>query len=137
MDELTHAAYAINAQLLTKPFPVFIILAGIYFIVCFLLARLIGWVERRLRPLRSLFACLSAMDPLEVLKKALSAPQGSDEQRTVLGQLRTQLEAQPGLIHPLCTMLVPTIANASDSLMKRWVIWPGLCTNDSCQGHER
>ncbi|KZV93110.1 hypothetical protein EXIGLDRAFT_674317 [Exidia glandulosa HHB12029] len=62
------------------------------------------------------------MDPLEVLKRALSAPQGSDDQRNVLGQLRAQLELQPGLIHPLCTMLVPTIAHAADSLMKHWVL---------------
>ncbi|EJD43771.1 hypothetical protein AURDEDRAFT_65903 [Auricularia subglabra TFB-10046 SS5] len=62
------------------------------------------------------------MDPLEVLKQALSAPAGSEEQRTVLTTLRERLELQPGLIHPLCMTLIPTVAGSADSLMKAWVL---------------
>lgn len=85
------------------------------------LVLVLGVGERRL-PSTTIGLYRVAMDPLDVLKKALSSPAGSDDQRTVLAQLRAQLEMQPALIHPLCTMLVSTIVTASDSLMKLWVL---------------
>jgi polar amino acid transport system permease protein len=48
VHELTFAASQINNQLLTKPFHVFFILAVIYFIVCWSLTQLAGWLERRI-----------------------------------------------------------------------------------------
>lgn len=48
VDELTYSAYQVNAQLLTKPFEVYAILAIIYFLICFSLSRLIGVIEKRL-----------------------------------------------------------------------------------------
>lgn len=53
VDELTTAAYQINAQLLTQPFEVFLILALTYFLLCFSLARLVGFVERRIKRRRT------------------------------------------------------------------------------------
>lgn len=48
VHELTFAASQINNQLLTKPFHVFFILAVTYFIVCWSLTQLAGWLERRI-----------------------------------------------------------------------------------------
>jgi polar amino acid transport system permease protein len=48
VHELTFAASQVNNQLLTKPFHVFFILAVIYFIVCWSLTQLAGYVERRI-----------------------------------------------------------------------------------------
>jgi polar amino acid transport system permease protein len=48
VHELTFAASQINNQLLTKPFHVFFILAVIYYIVCWSLTQLAGWLERRI-----------------------------------------------------------------------------------------
>ena len=47
VQELTFAANQINNQLLTQPFQVFFILAITYFIVCFTLAQMTHWLERR------------------------------------------------------------------------------------------
>lgn len=47
VNELTFAANQINSSLLTKPFEVFAILAGIYFILCFSLTQLARHLERR------------------------------------------------------------------------------------------
>jgi len=46
-QEVTFSANSINAQLLTKPFEVYFILAGIYFVVCFSLSRLAKAIEHR------------------------------------------------------------------------------------------
>jgi polar amino acid transport system permease protein len=48
VNELTFAANQINSTLLTKPFPVFLILALIYFVLCFSLTQLARHVERRI-----------------------------------------------------------------------------------------
>lgn len=48
VNELTFAATQVNNTLLTKPFQVFIILAGIYFLVCFSLTQLARHLERRI-----------------------------------------------------------------------------------------
>ena len=48
VQELTFAANQVNNQLLTKPFQVFLILAVIYYLLCFGLTQLAGWVERRI-----------------------------------------------------------------------------------------
>lgn len=52
VDELTYAAYQINAQLLTKPVQVYLILAVIYFIICFSLSRLVRLIEKRIHASR-------------------------------------------------------------------------------------
>ncbi|WP_196242219.1 amino acid ABC transporter permease [Azospirillum oleiclasticum] len=52
VDELTYAAYQVNAQLLTKPVEVYVILAATYFIICFSLNRLVKLVERRIHTSR-------------------------------------------------------------------------------------
>lgn len=44
-QEITFAAYQINNQLLTKPFQVYALLAGFYFVLCFSLSRLAKWLE--------------------------------------------------------------------------------------------
>ncbi|MFM0180738.1 amino acid ABC transporter permease [Paraburkholderia nemoris] len=45
--ELTFSANSINAQLLTQPFQVYLILAACYFLLCYSLSRLARLVERR------------------------------------------------------------------------------------------
>ncbi|OWT77403.1 MULTISPECIES: amino acid ABC transporter permease [unclassified Achromobacter] len=45
--EATFAATQINAQLLTQPLRVYLILAGIYFVLCYALSRLSKLLERR------------------------------------------------------------------------------------------
>lgn len=48
VQELTFSAQQINASLLTQPFEVFLILALIYFAVCYALTRCVQVVERRI-----------------------------------------------------------------------------------------
>ena len=48
MNELTFAASQVNNTLLTKPFQVFLILAMIYFVLCFSLTTLARYVEKRI-----------------------------------------------------------------------------------------
>ena len=48
VNELTFAANQINSTLLTKPFEVFLILAAMYFLLCFSLTQLARHVERRI-----------------------------------------------------------------------------------------
>jgi polar amino acid transport system permease protein len=47
VHELTFAANQVNSTLLTKPFPVFVVLASIYFILCFSLTQLARMLEAR------------------------------------------------------------------------------------------
>jgi polar amino acid transport system permease protein len=47
VNELTFSAYQINTQLLTKPFQVYVILAAIYFAICYALSTLVGRLETR------------------------------------------------------------------------------------------
>ena len=47
VHELTFAANQVNSTLLTKPFPVFVVLASIYFVVCFSLTQMARHLERR------------------------------------------------------------------------------------------
>jgi len=51
--EATFSANQINAQLLTRPFEVYMILAAIYFAICFSLSRLSHGIERRIAAKRS------------------------------------------------------------------------------------
>jgi polar amino acid transport system permease protein len=44
-QEITFAAYQINNQLLTRPFEVYALLAGFYFVLCFSLSRVAKWLE--------------------------------------------------------------------------------------------
>ncbi|CAE6851164.1 amino acid ABC transporter permease [Paraburkholderia nemoris] len=52
-QEVTFSANQINAQLLTEPFQVYVILAGIYFLICFSLARVATALENRIKRRRS------------------------------------------------------------------------------------
>lgn len=45
VNELTYAAYQVNAQLLTKPFEVYLILAATYFLICWSLSLAVGRIE--------------------------------------------------------------------------------------------
>lgn len=47
VHELTFAANQVNSTLLTKPFPVFVVLASIYFVLCFSLTQLARLLEKR------------------------------------------------------------------------------------------
>src|SRR6476660_9725502 len=47
VNELTFSANQVNSMLLTKPFQVFAILAGIYFVLCFCLTQLARHLERK------------------------------------------------------------------------------------------
>ncbi|WP_050469781.1 amino acid ABC transporter permease [Herbaspirillum chlorophenolicum] len=49
VNELTYSAYQVNAQLLTKPFQVYFLLAMTYFAICYSLSSLVGLVERRIK----------------------------------------------------------------------------------------
>ncbi|WDZ96273.1 amino acid ABC transporter permease [Herbaspirillum sp. WKF16] len=53
VNELTFAANQINSMLLTKPFPVFILLALIYFVLCFMLTRMARALEKRIAAKRA------------------------------------------------------------------------------------
>ncbi|MGJ7556734.1 amino acid ABC transporter permease [Variovorax sp. RB2P76] len=48
VNEVTFAANQINSSLMTQPFQVYFVLAGIYFCLCFSLTRLARWLERRI-----------------------------------------------------------------------------------------
>jgi polar amino acid transport system permease protein len=63
VNELTFAANQVNTALLTKPFQVFLILALIYFVLCFSLTQLARHVERRITSKRSGALGKSAKQP--------------------------------------------------------------------------
>ena len=52
VNELTYAAYQVNAQLLTKPFEVYLILAATYFLICWSLSLAVGKLERSINDRR-------------------------------------------------------------------------------------
>lgn len=52
VQELTYVANQVNTNLLVKPFEVFAVLGLMYFIVCFLLTRVVRWVEGRINRTR-------------------------------------------------------------------------------------
>jgi len=49
VEELTYFGHQINSTVLTRPMEVFLMVAAFYFVVCFSLARLVGWTERHVR----------------------------------------------------------------------------------------
>lgn len=53
VNELTFAANQVNATLLTKPFPVFMLLALIYFVLCFMLSQFAHYLEKRITDKRA------------------------------------------------------------------------------------
>lgn len=53
VNELTFAANQINNTLLTKPFEVFLLLAAMYFVLCFSLTQLARYLERRISEKRA------------------------------------------------------------------------------------
>ena len=61
-------------------------------------------------------------DPLQALQAAWSAPPNSPEQAELLTTLREALELQPAPIPILSQTLIGVVANAGDSLVKRWVL---------------
>jgi polar amino acid transport system permease protein len=66
VNELTFAANQVNNTLLTQPFQVFIILAGIYFLLCFSLTQLARYLEQRIAGKRTGLQTLSRrMQPVE------------------------------------------------------------------------
>lgn len=52
VNELTYAAYQVNAQLLTKPFEVYLILAATYFLICWTLSLAVGKLEKSINKRR-------------------------------------------------------------------------------------
>ena len=65
----------------------------------------------------------SSVDPLQLFQAALAyKPADSPGQAELLAALRESLEAHPHLLPVLCNTLLQTVANAEDSLLKRWVI---------------
>jgi polar amino acid transport system permease protein len=66
VNELTFAANQINSTLLTKPFEVFLVLAAIYFVLCFSLTQVARHVERRITLKRSGMSGAGARQPLPV-----------------------------------------------------------------------
>lgn len=66
VNELTFAANQINSTLLTKPFEVFLVLAAIYFVLCFSLTQVARHVERRITLKRSGLSGAGARQPLPV-----------------------------------------------------------------------
>jgi polar amino acid transport system permease protein len=56
VHEVTFSANQINANLLTKPLQVYVILALTYFSLCFSLSRLAHWIEKRVVQRRSIDA---------------------------------------------------------------------------------
>ena len=65
---------------------------------------------------------MATANPLQMLQAALSVTANSTEQVELLGALREALEAQPATIRTLVGVLIPTVVNASDSLLKRWIV---------------
>lgn len=71
VNELTFAASQINATLLTMPFQVYILLAGIYFVVCALLTQLARRLELRIARRRAgVTIARTAAAPLAVARQA-------------------------------------------------------------------
>lgn len=66
VNELTFAANQINSTLLTKPFEVFLVLAAIYFVLCFSLTQVARHVERRITLKRSGLSGAGVRQPLPV-----------------------------------------------------------------------
>ncbi|HEX7891765.1 MAG TPA: amino acid ABC transporter permease [Ramlibacter sp.] len=70
VNELTFAANQVNTTLLTKPFSVFVTLAGIYFVLCFSLTRLAAYLERRIARKRA--GTLVAASPSPAIGRPLA-----------------------------------------------------------------
>ncbi|RTQ32956.1 amino acid ABC transporter permease [Variovorax gossypii] len=64
VNELTFAANQVNGALMTKPFQVFVLLAVIYFILCFSLTQLARHLERRIATRRAGQPAVSASRPV-------------------------------------------------------------------------
>ncbi|KAF8909398.1 Symplekin tight junction protein C terminal-domain-containing protein [Gymnopilus junonius] len=62
------------------------------------------------------------VDPLQTLQAALTAQADSQEQAQLLNTLRESLESHPSPIPILVQTLFSNVLNASDSLLKRWVL---------------
>lgn len=61
VNELTFSANQVNSMLLTKPFPVFALLAAIYFLLCFSLTQVARHLERRVARRRAGIAGAAAV----------------------------------------------------------------------------
>lgn len=56
VQELTFAANQVNSQLLTRPLQVYVLLAAIYFVICFALTRSVRYLEVRMNRKRTVRA---------------------------------------------------------------------------------
>jgi polar amino acid transport system permease protein len=66
VNELTFSASQVNSMLLTKPFPVFAVLAAIYFLLCFALTQMARHLERRVARRRAGVAAAAAAPVAEL-----------------------------------------------------------------------
>ena len=80
VNEITFAANQINSTLLTKPFEVFLILAAIYFILCFSLTQLARHLERRITRKRA--GANATATPLRAAAISNDSPTIADVQGT-------------------------------------------------------
>ncbi|SFH60600.1 polar amino acid transport system permease protein [Collimonas sp. OK307] len=73
VNELTFAANQVNSTLLTKPFPVFMLLALIYFLLCFTLSQFAHFLEKRITNKRAGIGSkkLAAQDASLVMAQAI------------------------------------------------------------------
>ncbi len=73
VNELTFAANQVNSTLLTKPFPVFMLLALIYFLLCFTLSQFAHFLEKRITNKRAGIGSkkLAAQDASLVMAQAV------------------------------------------------------------------
>lgn len=62
------------------------------------------------------------VDPLQLLQAALTSPENTTEQASLLTTLRETLELHPAPIPILVHTLIGKVVNAEDSLLKRWVL---------------
>lgn len=63
VNELTYSAYQINAQLLTKPFHVYAILAVTYFLICWSLGLCMSRLEKRIHGRRNQRGTAAPLEP--------------------------------------------------------------------------
>lgn len=63
----------------------------------------------------------TAVDPLQLLQAALTAPENTKEQADLLASLRETLELHPAPIPILVHTLIRKVTDAEDSLLKRWI----------------
>ena len=84
VNELTFSASQVNSTLLTKPFPVYAVLAVIYFVLCFSLTQVARLLERRVARKRAGLAGAGAAPAVPPPIAASSAKTGNGFVRSML-----------------------------------------------------